>query len=389
MPDFQKPPGSRSDGSGPTPRVNLRKPSSAPSASEERVNLQKTTQPEPPTWNYQPWPVVPAPGPSAPPAPPTPPWGEDRRAAPRRRGLLVGAGALIAIAAVVLAAYGLSGSTRGDGSSNGERAPDASAARPCPSAPQVGVKSVELSQGGLAVTADVSSACGDGDVVTDPNLSLSISDGDNDVAAALFNTAAEPIIVPPGGVVERQFVFPPGMYWRTPDTFGDGSAGLSALLAKSGTPEQTGAAQGSSTLEAAQPAEPAHGSPDAAALAGLRDLAMADHSAVETNLAERWVPQISSKRPGLVAEGITWTPTDILREHLSLRQRYDSVRLVWAGDWSTFSAPDWWVTVVGDPSSDAGSSLQWCNRNGLDADHCYAKIISNTRGAEGTTFLNR
>ena len=56
-------------------------------------------------------------------------------------------------------------------------------------------------------------------------------------------------------------------------------------------------------------------------------------------------------------------------------------------DWRTFNGPDWWVTVVGSPSTDAAPALGWCDAHGLDADHCYAKIISSTRGVDGTTVL--
>jgi hypothetical protein len=64
-------------------------------------------------------------------------------------------------------------------------------------------------------------------------------------------------------------------------------------------------------------------------------------------MSNRWIPQLISKRPGLVADGITWHNAAILREYLQLGQQYPGARLLWSGDWSTFSAGHFWVTVAG------------------------------------------
>ncbi len=200
-----------------------------------------------------------------------------------------------------------------------------------------------------------------------------------------------PVIIPPGGTATRTFVFIPGTYWQTSETVGVQGLRLSAVTRRSSATGgwAVSADDGSSTLTATGAAAPANGSADSAALDGLRVLAAADQPVIASTLANRWVPQISSKQPGLVAEGLTWTASDILREHLDLRQRYPEARLVWSGDWRTFKTPDWWVTIVGIPSNDAGSALSWCVTQGFDADHCYAKIVSATLEREGTTVLRK
>ena len=103
------------------------------------------------------------------------------------------------------------------------------------------------------------------------------------------------------------------------------------------------------------------------------------------DLQQWWLPQVSSKRPGLVAEGITWTNADILRDHLALRQRFPQARLVWSGDWTTFSSSNWWVTIVALPMTTPQQANGWCDAQGLDADHCFAKMISSVLGPDGTT----
>ncbi|BBY55081.1 hypothetical protein MKOR_23320 [Mycolicibacillus koreensis] len=120
----------------------------------------------------------------------------------------------------------------------------------------------------------------------------------------------------------------------------------------------------------------------------LRYVAESDLPYVRVMITDRWVPQLSSKRPGVVDDGVVWDDTMTLREHLMLRQRYPGARLLWSGDWSTFSAPDYWVTVAGVTFPDSAGALMWCRQQGFDRDHCVAKIVSTTRPVEGSTAYN-
>lgn len=123
-------------------------------------------------------------------------------------------------------------------------------------------------------------------------------------------------------------------------------------------------------------------------LARLRTLADEDRFLVAMNLADRWIPQISSKRVGLVAEGITWDNEAILDEHLQLRSIYPDVKLLWSGDWSTFDGQNFWVTVVGLHSYNPYEVLGWCTEQGFDRDNCIAKMVSTTHPVAGSTKLN-
>jgi hypothetical protein len=142
-------------------------------------------------------------------------------------------------------------------------------------------------------------------------------------------------------------------------------------------------------MVAAASAKPAHGSVDGVAEAVLNELRDSDFSSVRNSLSNRWVPQVSSKRVGLVIDGKTWTNADILRDHLALRQRFSGARLVWSGQWSTFSDPDFWVTVVGPPLPFAEDANRWCDVNGFGVNDCFAKFISSLFGVEGTTVYRR
>jgi eukaryotic-like serine/threonine-protein kinase len=116
---------------------------------------------------------------------------------------------------------------------------------------------------------------------------------------------------------------------------------------------------------------------DAAALAQLQQLAAGDREYVRDQLAERWVPQLSSKRPGVFDDGVVYNNALTLQEHLRLRNQYNA-KLLWSGDWTNFDASNYWVTIAPYTFNDSASALAWCRNQGLDADHCYAEVISTT-----------
>ncbi|OBI77913.1 hypothetical protein [Mycobacterium sp. E740] len=117
--------------------------------------------------------------------------------------------------------------------------------------------------------------------------------------------------------------------------------------------------------------------PEAAALTQLQQLAAGDREYVRSQLVERWVPQLSSKRPGIYDDGIVYDNASTLQEHQRLRRQYNA-KLLWSGDWANFEAPNYWVTIAPYTFNDSASALAWCTHQGFDADHCYAGVISTT-----------
>lgn len=126
--------------------------------------------------------------------------------------------------------------------------------------------------------------------------------------------------------------------------------------------------------------------PQATALAALQQTQRADAGEVD-GVLDYWIPQISSKRPGLEADGIVYQNDTILRNHENLVDRFgaERVALIWSGDFSTFESRDFWVTVVLRPSTDPQDALSWCVNNGLDAKNCNAKKLSHTQGTSDST----
>jgi serine/threonine-protein kinase len=116
--------------------------------------------------------------------------------------------------------------------------------------------------------------------------------------------------------------------------------------------------------------------PEAAAYQQLQQFAAEDRPFVTAQLADHWIPQLSSKRPGTIDDGV-WDNVRTLQEHQQLRQQYNA-KLLWSGDWPTaqFDAPDYWVTVVPEIFNDSAGALGWCTNHGFNSIHCYAQLLS-------------
>ncbi|BCZ21359.1 hypothetical protein MYSE111917_24510 [Mycobacterium senriense] len=282
----------------------------------------------------------------------------------------------------------------------------------CGRTPQFQPEAIRTDSGGLMIRMKIVALCPGGDVLISPQTTISVTSGGQDVAAGVFDLSKSPIVIPPGSgtssqpAVEHEFRFPLGSFWRLPvstqqaPTSGAPQTGPTDLnvqtlvVACQETPSTvttapvTGTTRSNPTSIAVGPAPPPSGDNESASFDALRALANADRPFVIGSLVDRWVPQLSSKRPGLVADGITWDNVATLREHLQMRLQYPEVRLLRTGDWSTFSVPDFWVTIAGVVFSDADGALAWCRDHHLDHDHCYAKLVSTTHPVDGTTAFN-
>jgi hypothetical protein len=298
-------------------------------------------------------------------------------------------GAVAVIAAVFFGVYELTGSgdksssSAASGSANPVSVRDVS---PCGSPPALQARSVTFGADGLTVNARITPSCSGGDLLTNNRFRVTVVDSaGRDVAAGYFNLASTPIAVGSGGTATG-FTFPPGTYWRTKESI-RGDVSLTSHNDGSDS-APSGYAAPVAAVTATSGAAPASGDVDAAARSALADIASADRAYIDANLLEMWQPQLSSKRPGLFADGISWSAAEIVREHLALRQRFPGARLVWSGDWPVYGDPTWWITLAGVPFGSGEQANGWCAAQGFDADHCFAKILSHSRGSSGTT-LNR
>lgn len=124
---------------------------------------------------------------------------------------------------------------------------------------------------------------------------------------------------------------------------------------------------------------------ETSAQATLQQQAATDRAQVET-LADKWVPQLSSKDYGLVADGRTYDYRAIWADFTTTRQSYPSALLLWSGDFTSYTKGDFWVTVANTPFSTGAAANEWCVAEHLDADHCFAKLISHSHAPKGSTL---
>lgn len=157
-------------------------------------------------------------------------------------------------------------------------------------------------------------------------------------------------------------------------------AGISSVVAQPSAPALPPVSAAPSSSEPEQPPS------NAAAKADLDNEVDQDRESAEA-LVGNWVPQLSSKRPGLVADGITYDYQHIWANFQRLKSQYPTALLLWSGDYVSFKSPNFYVTVVAQPSADGPSANEWCDNAELAPDDCYAKFLSHEGGPSGTTLL--
>ncbi len=357
--------------------------------------IPPTISSEPPTHRFTP-PTPPRA--TANTAAPTTPWGPpDGTSHPSPLADLakkpwVIAGLFALVIAVIFAAITMlrSGTDRTSASEavDGSTAAPAAAGdlSPCSTPPELQAQSAGFDNRGLTITTEITPTCSGGDMLSNSRFRVTAVDDDgHDVASGVFDLSSSPIAVSSAGT-SAQLTFPAGSYWRTADAIN----GTLRLVAHEDGSEGGAAAPtaGSLALTAASPGIPESGNVEAAAQSALADIAAADRAYIDANLLDIWQPQLSSKYPGLVADGISWTAPEIVREHLELRQRFPSARLVWSPDWPVYNShPQWWITLSGLPFGTGEQANGWCASQGLDADHCFAKMLSHNRGTSETTLF--
>lgn len=106
-------------------------------------------------------------------------------------------------------------------------------------------------------------------------------------------------------------------------------------------------------------------------------------------LVGSWLPQLSAKKPGTVANGITYDYDAIWADFVNNRQQHPEALLLWSGDYASFKYPDFWITVEPRQFGDGTSANAWCDSYGINKDDCYAKRLMHTGGYAGNTLLRK
>lgn len=120
------------------------------------------------------------------------------------------------------------------------------------------------------------------------------------------------------------------------------------------------------------------------AQAALQAQLATDRPAVEA-LVGQWVPQLSSKTYGMVANGITYDYLEIWQDFESISQAHPGALLAWSSDYSSFQLANYYVTLLPISYSSGSQAAGWCTSNGLGPNDCYGKLISHTAGPRGSS----
>ena len=276
---------------------------------------------------------------------------------------------------------------------------------PCGSAPTFTPTSVKDGDGELKVEVKVTASCPSGDVLggtanhidlKGPSRSDSTGSADAVVASGDFDFSDSPLVIPDSGTT-LTLRFGEGHFFRTADDLDvktitvactpDRASGTSGATA--GVPSASGSSNPSSVSASASTTSQDSASEESAAESSLKWQVDHDRPSVTKDLTGKWVAQLSSKKPGMTADGMTWDNRTTLQEFLKLRQKYPTAKLLYSEDWPVFDAGGkYWVTIAGTPYSTAAEANAWCDAQGFDAEHCFAKYIDTTGPSEGTT-VNR
>ncbi len=121
-----------------------------------------------------------------------------------------------------------------------------------------------------------------------------------------------------------------------------------------------------------------------ATAADLAQEVATDHATAES-LVGQWVPQISSKKLGLVVSGVTFGYPEIMADFQTLKDRFPQAVMVNSNDYANFSGKDFWVTVDATSFGTADEANQWCDQQGFAEQDCYASRLMHTGGPAGNS----
>lgn len=355
---------------------------------------------------------IPVPSPAPSPAPPVadahPAW--TAYAAAPRQGHRRTIGVVMVVLALIggaAAAFFLLGSGWGGGS--GEKTdpgadPAAASAPDCSSVPEFTPTSAVVGADGATIAFDVRATCESGQWVDSPGYRLDLvgkpagSPKKMTLVGGRFDFASDVLWVRPGDEGSKLEAFYPfSQIWISAEELNSAIDQGAVKVVASDEDESDREARRSprdpSVPGRVKAAAVTSTDPDDVQLreqngrAALERIVAGDRETLEDEVLDMWVPQLSSKRIGTVEEGVTYDYAAIFAEHQLLRERYPKALLLWTEDWDAFASDDFWVTVVNVPSSDSDDALAWCVENRRDAAHCYAKLLREFGGDDGTVVL--
>lgn len=249
--------------------------------------------------------------------------------------------------------------------SHGDKAANATVS--CESMPSAEVESTDHSDSTLIATVEFSSSC-DG-AFKQRNVRIALKDGDDTVAAAVFDFSAKPLRFEDGEVTAK-LAFSTSQYWRPYDLIDAYTTTVSVRAATSSEGKGSAGVHGTYGGANVEATEIEHYAQQALQW-------QVDHDELDINrFYDEPTTQLSSKKYGMEVDGKVWKYSDIYAQFLDLRSTWPNAVMLWASDYSYYTRngheSDFYVVLSGETfdSKDAGKS--WCSANHFGANDCMA-----------------
>lgn len=107
----------------------------------------------------------------------------------------------------------------------------------------------------------------------------------------------------------------------------------------------------------------------------LQQIRVQDKGVIDTSLVERWVPQLASYQAADELGNGGDDQSTVMAQLADLQSRFGALLLL-SNDYAS-NYPNYWVVVAPDTFDSSDGALGWCDSNGLDRDHCYARFITH------------
>ncbi len=238
----------------------------------------------------------------------------------------------------------------------------------CDSTPTAEVDSVDHNGSTMIATVRFSASSCDGEF-KQRDVRIAFKDGDDTVAAAVFDFSAKPLRFD-NGETTAKLAFSTSQYWRPYDLIDAYTTSVSLRDKTSGEGKgntDTHGAYGGANVDATEIERYAH---DALEW-------QVDHDQLDiSRFYDAPTTQLSSKKYGMEVDGKVWKYGDIYAQFLDLRAKWPSAVMLWASDYSYYTRngheSDFYVVLSGETfdSKDAGKS--WCSANHFGANDCMA-----------------
>lgn len=261
--------------------------------------------------------------------------------------------------------------TRAQSRSHGDTASkskDSDSTVVCDSTPTAEVDSVDHSGSTMIATVRFSASSCDGEF-KQRDVRIAFKDGDDTVAAAVFDFSAKPLRFSDGETTAK-LAFSTSQYWRPYDLIDAYTTSVSLHTKTSGEGKgntDSHGAYGGANVDATEIERYAH---DALEW-------QVDHDQLDiSRFYDAPTTQLSSKKYGMEVDGKVWKYGDIYAQFLDLRAKWPSAVMLWASDYTYYTRngheSDFYVVLSGETfdSKDAGKS--WCSENHFGANDCMA-----------------